>query len=624
MYNYYDGLCYSTLYIKALGEFMDRQKISDFIDIFVSELNPGNDYNYAATLKELVGNLVDHYSKLGITSVPVQQDGFKHYMIKPTNGEYSLEDFFLNRLFFNVRKIETQSNSKGHYDNSDQSIGFNFKSIDGQFKHEPLLLKPEHSAVRERAKKKVVMHEFEHAMQSRFDVDSKANPSPITLGMYDKISRVNGGRYAGILNSRSNVEKGGIALHNYNLHVGLYTPSNSPLANDAYRTDYIDDNKSHHNMNEIFNESESLLMAGVEKPQTILTYPKSSSGNFVPIFNNESSNAHITTFGFMLKQVMGAEESFKGMYFQPTIMMKKFNQDFGDIFAAKYGNGKSAWEHLQAKISEIRAGTKEHDYLDLTETLAKCLVRRVEREKGRVPADKLLKSYSAFVAVSINNYDETKRKALPHFRILSESANRIKGVAPQQIQQQKVQQQPQKQQAAPSDPIQAGFARMQSGKDYEFMTESNQRYVLSGDGKTCTRMLDGKKFYNCNITMTANRQLVVHSNGAKAFTTGVIKSVDEQGAKSYEFTTESNQRYTISNDFTSCKRMLDGKKFENVAIYMNENGGISVYSGGKREFTTGKMKSIVEQSSIRGAQKALPAAPKAAMELGKFVRDYLK
>ncbi|MCL2438976.1 MAG: hypothetical protein FWD15_00510 [Alphaproteobacteria bacterium] len=395
---------------------MDKKKISDFIDAYCDIVKPPKgkvDYN--SILKELIANLVRHYSSQGITHVSVKEDDFAYYIIKPVNGKYALEDFFLNRLFFNVRAVgEDGTDAKGQYVPEELTVLLNLDNIDNQFKRQPLLLTRATKPVRDIAKKKVIMHEFEHGIQSRFSLRKiEDETDSVYFKAAKRVSEMGGGKYKGIINSPSNIKKVGRFLNSRFINVGLYVPHFSPLAKAAFRKTN-GGIKAHIDMNEIFNESESLVMAGAG----VQLRRRFDSGNYLNICNNESSNEAITTFGFMLKEVMGARVAFDIMYLDPTEKMAWFNKKFGDIFAASYDKKKTAWENLQAALAKIKTGRAEGDYLVLNAVLAKCLERRVNHQIGKVESSELLESVKAFRKYTVDNADPAKRKVLEHFKIL--------------------------------------------------------------------------------------------------------------------------------------------------------------------------------------------------------------
>lgn len=145
---------------------MNRERINDYIDVYADVLELNSECR--EILKELIPNLVEKYSK-SISSVSVEQDDFNQYIIKPKNNEYSLEDFFLNRLMNNVTEVsfDNDMSQKGIYESAYYSIVLNEKKIRTQLEKYKDVLSNDYDSANRAARKKVIMHEFEHALQTR-------------------------------------------------------------------------------------------------------------------------------------------------------------------------------------------------------------------------------------------------------------------------------------------------------------------------------------------------------------------------------------------------------------------------------------------------------------------------
>ena len=111
---------------------MNLEKINDFIEAYSKALQIDNEYT--AILKELIPKLVEKYSKI-FTNIPVEQDNENKYIIKPVDGKYSIEDFFLNRLMRNVLSLNIGNignREKGGFIDSKQTIDLDIELIDKQ------------------------------------------------------------------------------------------------------------------------------------------------------------------------------------------------------------------------------------------------------------------------------------------------------------------------------------------------------------------------------------------------------------------------------------------------------------------------------------------------------------
>ncbi|MBO5005757.1 MAG: hypothetical protein J6D03_11220 [Clostridia bacterium] len=148
---------------------MDRQKINDYIDAYSKAIQLPD--NYTKILKELMPKIIEKYSKT-ISSVSVEQDDYTRYVIKPVNGEYSVEDFFLNRLMRNVWAVDGNSIAKGDFSPTDMRISIDETKLESQLNGRIDESRGDFNEIAEIAKKKVIMHEFEHALQTQYRGES--------------------------------------------------------------------------------------------------------------------------------------------------------------------------------------------------------------------------------------------------------------------------------------------------------------------------------------------------------------------------------------------------------------------------------------------------------------------
>ena len=102
---------------------MNKQKVNDFVDAFCDALSLKQ--GYRTTLKELMENIITKYEK-SVYTIPSDSNV---YLIKPTNGVYSVEDFFLNRLMRNVWAVSVVDDidEKGAFTPAYNDIVFNIK-----------------------------------------------------------------------------------------------------------------------------------------------------------------------------------------------------------------------------------------------------------------------------------------------------------------------------------------------------------------------------------------------------------------------------------------------------------------------------------------------------------------
>jgi len=406
---------------------IDIEKINDFIDIYSNTLDLSEEHSNI--LRELIPSLVEKYKDIS-PNITTQQDDYDKYVIKPKNGEYSMEDFFLNRLMRNVWGVESTltASSKGNYDSTTKKIEFNEEKIKRQLSKVLDTSRKDFDELDSNARKKVKMHEFEHSLQTRFD---KGVPNYFLKAHYSKlieqIKSFKGGKYANEIISIEEIEKLNSPQKAENcLTSGIHCTSEyKPKHGDTYR-DLIN---GEDNLNEIFNETEALEMAKCEKMQTARLY---EDGSYYPIRNEESSNSDITNYGNLLKTLIGEKETFIGMYFEPDRMFKIFNERYDDIFQKDFGNHKSAWANVVEQINQIKATNRQENHLKLQTTLAKCLEKRIDKTIDEKDAKALAKDVMSFRENCIWSKDKNVRDNLEHCQILGSLKERIEEKAKQE------------------------------------------------------------------------------------------------------------------------------------------------------------------------------------------------
>jgi len=397
---------------------MNIERINDYIDAYSRAINITPEVT--SILKELIPNLVKKYSAT-ITSIPVEQDGYDKYVIKPVDGKYSIEDFFLNRLFRNVWEVYLKTNSveKGGFEPNYMEIGFNMPLIEKQLVGSINTEREDFKELDAIARKKVIMHEFEHALQTQYS--GKALFDIRYKRIFEEIRKAKDGKYKDETNEYSeSVFRNDYGTQETYTHSGLhYSGKNKDV--QTYR-----EVSGFDNLNEIFNETESLEMAGA-RTQVKIVY---KNNTYYRVKNVESSNSSITNYGVLLKALLGPKETFIGMYLNPNRMFAEFNKEYNTIFQEAFGNDKSAWENVINQIESIKASDSLEDRLKLDTVLAKCLELKVENaiKRGNTSPKTLSKMneiINLFYNNTISSQDESRRKSLEHIQILYSIQERV-------------------------------------------------------------------------------------------------------------------------------------------------------------------------------------------------------
>ncbi len=407
---------------------MNRIRINKIIDAYSKalELDPV----VISCLNELLPKIIEKYEK-SIPYITVSQDDRETYPIKPVNGVYSVEDFFLNRLLSNVWSVDyltqrdidegfVDKHTKGFFTPEFKGISLNKGAINKQMEG----FRKNYSVtsfdkIQKSARKKVIMHEFEHALQTGY---AKEGLDVSTRGKFkkilDSIQQVDNGEFAKKNGIKTYEEIPKRLICNNYTHTGVHCAYSEEKKGKTYRNV-----KGFDLLNEIFNESESLEMS---EHDSELRYVFFKSKNYMNLANPESSNCLITPFAEKLKILLGNKNTFEGMYLNPVKMFEIFNRRFNSIFQQEYGNNLDAMENVITSLYNIKTSQDcEQEYIKLEGTLLKCFSLMVDKELNDANAKQIKDVYLKYTNNVLNNEDVNKRKSLPYYETIKDIKNKI-------------------------------------------------------------------------------------------------------------------------------------------------------------------------------------------------------
>ena len=402
---------------------MNKVKVNDLVSAYSKAL--GLDNNIKNILIELMENIITKYEKI-VDYIPVSLDDSQVYLIKPINGKYSVEDFFLNRLMRNVWSYSeinentikegfVDEHTKGCYDASFNEVNINKIKLSNQLEKYKQYLGVNYLSMKSSAEKKVIMHEFEHGLQTRFDNQLNVTNRSVYKSISDELLKL--GKYNDILNSYEILPKSLSDRNNY-LSTGVYYSSYSDsLGIKTYKN--VD---GYDNLNEILNETESLEMSN----QSLYLNAILEDGNYYPFINPESSNSAITNYGYLIKILLGEQKTFEAMYLNPQILFETFNNKYTDIFQTLYNSNNDAITILIEQLNVIKNLHKTEDILKLNEVFAKCLEYDINNDlKANISEDILKSKIENFSKYVVRNNDLEKTKDLNHIKVLDDIKNNI-------------------------------------------------------------------------------------------------------------------------------------------------------------------------------------------------------
>ncbi|MDD5888505.1 MAG: hypothetical protein PUC82_03330 [bacterium] len=304
------------------------------------------------------------------------------------------------------------TSSKGQFFPEYQEVMLNQAKIDSQLDYceKYFNSKANFLELQKSAAKKVVMHEFEHGLQTRYDheLDQRFRHS------YENISNelAKMPQYRGMIRLYEEIPKE-IGAGSVYLSTGCHISSRleQPGVKTYRKIDGVD------NLNEILNETESLEMA---RQKTYLYSLIGKDGNCFPLRNPESSNDVITNYGNLFKIVFGGKNTFNLMYIDPISAFQDFNNLYNDVFQNIYNSDKDASELFMRAITDIKQNKTETSHLTLCLALSKCLEKKLETlyNNSHISNQELLGLIKSFESYCITNKDEQKKLALAHQQVL--------------------------------------------------------------------------------------------------------------------------------------------------------------------------------------------------------------
>ena len=355
---------------------MNKVKICDFVDVYSKVNNLNSEYN--EILKKLMINIISFYEKTNI-NISVIEDSSETYLIKAVNGYYSVEDFFLNRLMRNVMNINIFSTLNEYINNTlgtpnvkgSFSSDINDLNINGELLNE--IYKKYGNKKADTFVSKVIMHEFEHALQTKYE---------------NKISCENREKYNQLLSSLSSYKNGiynKALISNSELNSLFtdyeYEKSKPIFCGAGFRDNSLNRKNKYFHLDktglvETLNERESLIMSGIVKPEYRIRF---NDGSMQKVFDPDSGNKYNVNFAYLLNLLVGEKILFKGMYINPDILYNELNK-YNDIFLSEYNmsNNVDSTMKIMQILTNIYENHKIEDINKLNFVLVKCIIKKIK------------------------------------------------------------------------------------------------------------------------------------------------------------------------------------------------------------------------------------------------------
>jgi hypothetical protein len=398
---------------------MTKEKISDFVDVWAETIGL-KETRYINLIKSDIAKRCNMYEDT-FPTISTKDDSCDAYIIKPVNGEYSLEDFFLNRLMLGLREIDFgETFGFGAYNAADKQIWYDFGLIDSRVndtaKHHPGL-----NGKNVQIAKKSFEHELGHCLKSSFTDGFKAQigmgreQDTLYKELINNLSKYQNGKYASKIKQ---IQEFKLNEESKAIKTGVKDSEN------IYGTD-ID------KIDELLNEIEALELTNsneihdkkrLRNEQGI----NSNTGNYVNVYNYISGYSTMTGYGDILKTILGKEDSFFAEYISSKDILKNFDREYSDIVQDVWGLDPKKMSPTRCLCIDFNdlVMVKHFDekiMLKLDEFFAKCYERKVEKSitqgqgtLSKESIEKVLKDIEQFQARLTTNDDPKKREQLAH------------------------------------------------------------------------------------------------------------------------------------------------------------------------------------------------------------------
>lgn len=416
---------------------MNKGKINDFINIWAEVVGLTGEENkkYRNFIKTDMARRCAMYEQ-AIPTISTKDDSCNAYIIKPVNGQYSFEDFLLNRLMLGLRDVSficALEGNGGEYTAADKTLNVNTGAID--------------SLARDKAKRhtglqgknvqivqKTIEHELGHCYKSLFNNGFKA---PLGKGreqdeMYKKLinalSKFENGKYASQIKSLKDFD-----LEEYSSVIKTGVRDSKVTYDYDARFGWID---------ELLNETEALELTNSNDIHD--TWPLqdengrvSVSGNYVNVYNYLSGYRSFTGYGPILKSLLGKENTFRAEYICSVDVFKQFDQEYANIVQDVWGLDPQKYPPMKCIFMGFddllnNKPFDENIMLKLDEFFAKCYERKVEKimaqGNGNLSPElreQTLREIETFQSRLTTNDDTNKRDALAHNVIFNNLKTRI-------------------------------------------------------------------------------------------------------------------------------------------------------------------------------------------------------
>lgn len=412
---------------------MDRIKINDFVDVWADVIGLTNERYISLIKNDIINRCLKYEGK--ISEIKIEDDYSEMYIIKPVNNAYSLEDFFLNRLMLGLRDIDfgpSLDHTVGEYIAFQKSLCVDVEKLNNHINEKALRhsnLKGKNGQIIQ----KTLEHEIGHCLKTRFNNGFMA---PHGFGREQDVKYENliknlhayqDGKYSDVIKNISDIKND---EYSNNIKTGI---NSSDVSYYGYRLSSVD---------ELLNEQEALELTNSNDVQEIWPLQdengrNSKTGNYIKVRNYLSGYSTFTSYGSILKAIIGEEDTFFAEYISPKSIFDKFDSEYADIVSEVWKLDINKYKPmlcLQIDFDELlyKKFFDEQIILKLDEFVAKCYEKKINKIlNGKLSIDaqayhQIINEISVFKEEMTTNDDVTKLKHLEHICAFDRIEKKIK------------------------------------------------------------------------------------------------------------------------------------------------------------------------------------------------------
>ncbi len=411
----------------------DKDKIQTIIDIYFNNIELDMSEETKSKVKSIIISDIylrcRMYGHLFPNGIIQNSDNYNsNYPIKPVNGRYSIEDFLLNKLMFDLREISFSGAMKsngGEYSAIPKSLNINITELGKAYdESQTLKRKTDFAQIKSRGIAKTIHHELGHALKTVYTGGYKSfgNNLKQDSNYLNLLEELKLSKYGNRIIDKNQLIDDVSITKNVGLTISTNVNNNTFSYMDQYKKvagyDYLD---------EMVNEDEALELNKCNEVQS--TYQILSNGqktdNYINVYNHTSGYRSFTGYGRCLRILLGERNSFIAQYGSPGFIFKQFDQEYKDISNEVFGNDKTPLTNICNSLYYIKNSKELEAYEKMDLFMAKAYERKVQNLLSNNYTQGNLLELINGIDSMLDRMSKNNNKTLAHEKILNDLKNNL-------------------------------------------------------------------------------------------------------------------------------------------------------------------------------------------------------